>query len=79
MVKLEKMMKKDTIGYWSAFGGIEVKEYEYGIDDYIHCICNAWHGTKTAHRVKVYESLIKGSYIKLYGIRFYLNECIACR
>lgn len=66
-----------TQGYWSAFGGVEVKRFTYGINDTVDVIANAWNGTKSAHRVRVYDGSEKtGPYIILFGTRLHFNECV---
>lgn len=71
-MKKNEIIGMPTIGYWSALGGLEVKEIEYGIDDYCLCVSGAWGGAKTAHRVKIYD----GNCIKLHGYRFKFDECL---
>lgn len=69
-----EIMNARTIAYISGLGGIEIKDIEYGIEDHIYCVSNAWNGTQTAHKVKIYYS--SEPYIILYGQRFKLNEAI---
>lgn len=74
MKKLELALNKKSIGYWSACGGVEVKEIINGIDDKIECISNAWCGKKQRHLVKVYYG--DRDYIIIHGYRLYLDECL---
>lgn len=70
------MSNTNTIGYWSALGGIEVKEIRYEIDDKIVCVSNAWYGKPKTHTVRIYYTQNGRPYINLYGLRFHLDECI---
>ena len=72
----QDIMNAKPIGYISALGGIEIKHIEYDIDDRIYCVSNAWYGTPTAHKIKIYYA--DQPYIMLYGQRFKLNEAIRC-
>lgn len=77
MNKTERVHIDDmpTVGYWSCLGGVEVKEIQYGIEDYIVYISNAWNGSRSYHRVKInYDG--KRFYITLHGQRLYLDECL---
>ena len=70
-----------TVAYWSAGGGIEVKDVreQYG-ETYIMCISNAWHGRRNYHNLKVFYTnpRIKEprAYILINGRRYYLDECL---
>ena len=77
------MTKKDilnakTVAYYTGLNGIEIKAIEYGIDDYILCVDGAYCSKKTAHRVKVYETVNGDFYFIISGRRIPLNECIRC-
>ena len=77
MTNAEKQayIKAPYIGYWSCFGGVEVKEIQYGIDDHMVVVDNAWYGSnKGVHRVMIHYGT--RDYIKLSGTRLYLDECI---
>ena len=76
MTKTDICMNETTKGYWSALGGVEVKDFAYGVEDYCYCVSGAWIGKRTCHKVKIRYSE-KGPYIVLHGCRLYFNECIA--
>ena len=69
-----KQMK--TVGYWSAVGGLEVKEIKYGIDDTLVVVEGAWNGKPEVHELRVNSTRGGRSYITLRGVRYYLDECI---
>ena len=72
-----EIMEMETIAYYSGLNGIEIKHIEYGINDYIYCVSGAW-GSKSnqkPHKLKVYYNN-DNDYIKLYGYRIPLNECL---
>ena len=80
MTKKEKnyYMYKETVAYYSGWNGIEIKKIEYGIDDYIIYVDNAFCGTnKKVHKVKIHYAE-KSNYFLHNGIRIPLNECIRC-
>ena len=76
MTKLEKQnyLNKNTIGYWSDWGGVEVKGIEYGINDYAIIYIRL---KKSVHRVRInYGRKLDRDYIRIHGRRLYLNECL---
>ena len=77
MTKKEKCLNNKTIACYYGLGGVEIKHIEYGIDDYIYCVSGAWGITtnKRYHKLKIYYTE-KGGYIRLYGYRIPLDECI---
>jgi hypothetical protein len=67
-----------VVGYWSALGGIEVKKIVNGFEDYAEIVECAWTRNKRAHIVRIhYET--ERPFIKLYGSRYYFDECLAIR
>ena len=70
----KEILNAEPIAYISALGGIEIKKIEYGIDDHICCVSNAWQGTPTAHKVKIYYA--SQDYIVLRGQRFRLSDVL---
>ena len=72
-----EIIKAEPLAYISALGGIEVKRIDYGINDRLFCVSNAWHGTPTAHRVRVYHTS-EDAYIILHGQRYKLSDALLC-
>ena len=72
MTKSEKQnyLNKSTIGYWCDWFGVELKDIEYGINDYVIIVIQE----KSVHRVKIYYG--KREYIKINGRRLYFDECL---
>ena len=72
MTKSEKQnyLNKSTIGYWCDWMGIELKDIEYGINDYAIIVIQE----KSVHRVKIYYGIRE--YIIIYGRRLYFDECL---
>ena len=75
MTKLEKQiyLNKKTIGgwcVWGAWGGVEVKDIEYGINDYAIIVTPE----KSVHRVKIYYGIRE--HIRIHGRRLYFDECL---
>lgn len=73
MTKSEKQnyLNKNTVGYWCDWMGIELKDIEYGINDYAIIVIQE----KSVHRVKINYGN-KSDYIRIYGRRLYFSECL---
>ena len=73
MTKSEKQnyLNKKSIGYWCDWRGIELKDIEYGINDYAIIVIQE----KSAHRVKIYYGY-KRDYIRIRGHRLYFDDCL---
>ena len=78
MKKREYCESHESIAYYSGLNGLEIKGFEYGIEDYVYCVSGAWGGGKGFHRCKVYypENGIKSAFFKIHGYRVPLDECI---
>lgn len=76
MNKREYCMKNPAIAYYSGLNGVEIHGIEYGIDDYIYCVSEAWSGGKAFHRCKVQYTRKGAAYIRVHGYRVPLDECI---
>ena len=74
--KTRKIDAKKTIAYASMLNGVEIKDIEHGIKDYVICISNAWYDRQDmkAHRVKIYYE--DRPYFIIRGTKIYLDECI---
>ena len=72
MTKSEKQnyLNKNTIGYWCDWMGIELKDIEYGINDYAIIVIQE----KSVHRVKIYYGIRE--HIIIHGRRLYFDECL---
>lgn len=76
MNKKQYCLQHPATAYYSGHGGVEIHGIEYGIENYIYCTVGAWCGTKTYHKLKVYYDAAGDAYIKYYGCKIPLNECI---
>lgn len=78
MTKAEKQyyLEKEYVGYYSGYSGIEIKDIQYGIEDYIVFVAGAWCSNKSVHRSKVYYTSSGRDYFRYNGNRIYLDECI---
>ncbi len=76
MNKVDKTewLKHNTIGYYSGFGGIEIK-YIFSSDIVVY-VAGVWCSKKSVHRVKIYYTISGEPYFKHRGIRIHFNECI---
>ena len=77
MTKREKdvALRADYIGYFSAFGGLEIKCIDYGITDRVIFVCGAWYGKKEVHRVKIYYNNSE-PYFLCHGQRVYFRDVL---
>lgn len=77
MTVKEMAMAKETVGYISACGGIEIKEIVHGIDDHVVFIAGAWCKDKSAHKRKIYYNG-NVAYFIYDGQRFNFNKIVRC-
>ena len=67
----------DCVAYFSGYGGIEVKEIQYGIDDYVIYVSGAWTNNRRVHRVKIQYS--DRPYFRFGAKKIYFDELIPAR
>jgi hypothetical protein len=72
----KSILAMKSVAYYSGWGGIEIKGIEYGIEDYVLCISNAWYGKPNTHRVKIYYDKNDVPYFKIHGHKIPMDECI---
>ena len=77
MKKAEKKAIFDAayIAYYSGFGGIEIKEIQYGFEDSILFVAGAWTSQKSAHKSKVYYDS-ENVFFRYHNNRIKLSDCI---
>ena len=77
MTKKEKCLNNNTIACYYGLGGVEIKDIEYGIEDYLYCVSGAWgiNTNKRYHKLKIYNTE-NGGYVRLHGYKIPLDECI---
>lgn len=75
MSKKDVCLNNKAFAYYSGFGGLEIYDIEYGIEDFVYCVSGAWTSEKRFHKLKVYYN-DDDSYINLNGYKIPLNECI---
>lgn len=75
MTKSEKIeyLFKDSLGYWSALNGAELKGIK---NDYAIVVINSWYNisNKSVHRVKIHYG--KREYIIIHGYKLYFNDFV---
>ena len=76
MTKREICENNKSFGYYSGFGGIELKDFEYTVNDSIYFTANSWYGKTTYHKARVYIGAKDSAYFKFKGVRIYLDDCI---
>ena len=76
MTKAEKRELLSVEGYASMFGGLEVKRIEYGVEDYVLFVVNAWFCNPSVHRAKIHYGGGANPYFIFKGTRVYFNHLI---
>ena len=76
MNKKEICENNKTFGYYSGFGGIELKEFDYSINDSVYFVANAWYGKKSYHKARIYIGTNDHAYFIFKGVKISLDECI---
>lgn len=84
MNKREYCESRESVAYYSGLKGLEIKGFEYGIDDFVYCVSNCWHGGKAAqrfHRCKIYypSNGKDSAFFMVRGHKIPLDECIRMR
>ena len=66
------------IAYFSGYGGIEIKDIVYGVNDAVVYVAGAWCSEKSAHKATVYYTAGDNcrAYFHYRGNRIYLDDCI---
>ena len=72
------ILEKSAIAYYSGWNGIEIKDIEYGIEDYVVFVSGVWYGKKSVHRSIIKTTMNGNMYFLANGRRIPLNECIRC-
>ena len=77
MKKAEKKAILDAacVAYYSGFGGIEIKEIQYGFDDFVLFVAGAWSSQKSAHKSKIYYDS-ENVFFRYRNNRIKLSDCI---
>lgn len=78
MTKTEKQyyIDKSCTGYFSGYGGIEIKDIRYGINDYCIFVAGAWCSNKSAHKTRIDYNASGRAYFRYNGNRIYFDECL---
>lgn len=76
-MKKAEIMDMEPTAYYGGFSGLEIKGIEYGADDYLLCVSGAWSSKhlQKPHRLKIHYD-DNGGFVRLYGYKVPLNECI---
>ncbi len=71
-------LNRETLAYYSGFGGIEIKRIFYNVngDNVVVYVAGAWCSNKSVHCVKLYYTKIGAAYFKHNGTRVKISECI---
>lgn len=77
MTKKEICTNNKSIAYYSGFNGLEIKAFEYDIDDFVYFTVNSWYeqSKKSYHRAKIYYTN-NDTFFKFRGYKIKLSDCI---
>lgn len=75
-MKKSEYSNMKSMAYYSGLSGLELKEIQYGINDYLIVESGSWCSKKSIHRLKVNYDKNGNDYIKLNGYKIPLNEFI---
>ena len=66
-----------TATCWEDYpGGVEIKEIEYGTEDYCLCVTQTMTDNPRVHRVKIIYA--DRPYISIDGFKVYMDDCLRC-
>lgn len=70
-----KVMQEKSVGYFSGFGGLEVKSIAYGVEDCVVFVVGAWTGRPEVHTARIhYET--ERAYFNYRGTRVHFDEVL---
>ena len=72
-----EIITAETIGYFSGFGGLEIKAIEYGVSDVVKFVVGAWTGDKKACSAVVWYD-DDGAYFTYRRNKIYFSDCVRC-
>ena len=72
----EEVIKMPALAYWTDFGGIEVKDIQYGTEDYLTCVSLVTTDHPRVHYLKIKTSMGGRPYVIIYGHNMYLDQCL---
>ncbi len=68
-------LNKASVACFSGFGGLEIKEILYGIEDTVVFVVGAWCGGREIHTAKIhYET--ERAYFNYRGVRVHFDEIL---
>ena len=72
----KKYAETKAIGVYpmSNWGGLEILDIEYGIEDYAIACFNFGNGRRNIRRYKIYSTPSGDSYIRKEGRRYYFSD-----
>jgi len=79
MNKREYCESRESVAYYSGLNGLEIKGFEYGINDFVYCVSGCWYGGKAArrfHRCKIYYPITKSAFFRVDRYKIPFDECI---
>lgn len=75
MTKKEICENNQTFGYYEGFGGLELKDFEYSVNDSVYFVANV-NGEKSYHKARIYIGNKDKAYFKYKGIRINIDDCL---
>ena len=75
MTLREQYENSPSVAYNYGFGGIEIKDILYDIDDYVVFVAGTLTSNPKIHKSKIYNNGDR-AFFKYNGQRIYLDECM---
>ena len=79
MTKREYCKNKETVASYYGLGGVEIKDIEYGFEDYVYCVSGSMcekESLHSYHKCKIYYPTSGSPYFRINGYKIPLDECI---
>lgn len=71
----KRFLAMESKGYYSGFGGLEVKNIMYGVNDTVVFIVGAWTGSPEVHTARINYNTER-AFFTFKGIRVHFDEVI---
>lgn len=71
----KRFLEMESTGYFSGFGGLEVKSIMHGVNDIVVFAVGAWTGSPEIHTARIhYET--ERAFFNYKGIRVHFDEVL---
>lgn len=67
-----------AVAYFSGFGGLEIKEISYGIEDEVKFVVGAWCGQKEPFCATIKYDNSGAAYFTYRRNKIFFGDCVRC-